>query len=329
MSALSGSQRALSGWPPPRLFRLLGAVLGGEVLGAVTLWITCFLLAIPGLIPLGGAQQWVWLPWQVDGIWALVGAIGWGYLVCTLIGVFVRQGIQRRGYQQPAAAWLRISIAVSGYGAMAIGHTATAHVCGAVVGGAVVIRLVAFNLDGSARGWRWALTPRRRVVVAIVALLAALSYSATHGFAADGSGGSFAGATIITHVGHTDQVDVGLSATRLPSQITGVTLTGPGAAHIRVYSIVLTSNGFPGTMIPRALRNQPGARRYSGYVWHPTRLPYSVPAGHQLTITAQVRLSSCGEVSVNTLKLHYTILGIATGETIGLQQPLTMSCLSG
>jgi hypothetical protein len=326
MSALSGSQRALAGWPPPRLFRLLGAVLGGEVLGAVTLWITCFVLTIAGVVPIGGAQQWVWLPWQIDGIWALVGAIGWGYLVCTLIGVFVRQGIQRRGHQQPAAAWLRISIAVSGYGAMAIGHTAAAHVCVAVVGGAVVIRLVAFNLDGSARGWRWALTPRRRVAVAVVALLAALSYCATHSFAADGDGGTFASGTIIAGVGHTDEVDVGLNATRLPAQITGVTLTGSGAAHFRVYSIVLTDNGSPMTVIPRTLRTQPGALPYGGYVLHPTRLPYSVPAGDEVAISALVKLSSCGDVSVNELKLHYTILGIATGETIALQQPLTMSC---
>jgi hypothetical protein len=310
MSALSGSPRAFDGWPPPRLFRLLGAVLGGEVLGAVTLWVTCVALAIAGAAPLGGAQQWVWLPWQIDGVWALAGAIAWGYLVCSLIGIFVGQGIARRGYAQPAGAWLRISIAISGYGAMAVGHTPAAHIFVAVVAGAVVIRLVAFNLDGSARPWRWSLTRRQRFVAVVVALLVALSYSATHGFAADGSGGTYPTGTIVTSVGHTDVVNVGLSASRLPMQVTGVTLTGPGAAHFEVRSIILTSNGNPGTVIPGT----------------PTRLPYRVGAGHELWMNAQVRLSSCGDISVNTLKLRYTILGIATGETIRLQQPLTMSC---
>jgi hypothetical protein len=312
MSALSGSQRAFNGWPPPRLFRLLGAVLGGEALAAVTLWISCVVLAIAGAVPLGGAQQWVWLPWQIDGIWALVGAIAWGYLVCTLIGLFVGQGIARRGYAQPAPAWLRISIAISGYGAMAVGHTPAAHIFVAVVAGAVVIRLVAFNLDGSARPWRWSLTRRQRLAAVVVALLLALSYTVTHGFAADGSGGTYPTGKIITGVGHTDQVDVGLSASRLPTQITGVTLTGPGAAHFQVRSIVLTSNGSPDAGIPRI----------------PTHLPYRVGSGDELWISARVRLSSCGEVSANTLKLRYTILGIATGETIRLRQPLTMSCRS-
>jgi hypothetical protein len=310
MSALSGSPRAFNGWPPPRLFRLLGALLGGEVLAAVMLWITCIVLAIAGAVPLGGAQQWVWLPWQIDGIWALVGALAWGYLVCSLIGMFVGQGIARRGYAQPAAAWLRISIAISGYGAMVVAQTAAARIFVAVVAGAVVIRLVAFNLDGSARPWRWSITQRQRLAAVVVALLVALSYTTTHGFAADGSGGTYPTGAIVTHVGHTDMVDVGLSASRLPAQVTGVTLTGPGAAHFRVHAIVLTGNG-------NAVGQIPGI---------PTHLPYRVGSGNQLWISAQVRLSSCGDISVNTLKLRYTILGIATGETIRLQQPLTMTC---
>jgi hypothetical protein len=246
--------------------------------------------------------------------------------VCSLVGRLVRARVERRGYGPPAAGWVRISIGISGYGAMAVGDTPGAHIVVAVVAGALMIRFVAFSFDGSARAWRWSLTPRLQVAAALVALLAALSYSATHGFAADGSGGNYSSAVIVAHVGHAEQVEVGLSLVRAPVEITGVSLTGAGAAHFSVSSIVISRNGLDEVVIPRILRNQPGAHQFSGYVWHPTRLPYRVPAGQEIWITALVRLSSCGDVRVNTLKLQYTILGIGTGESIPLQQPLTMAC---
>jgi len=325
MSALSGSPRTFDG-PRPRLFRLLGAVLGGEVLAAVTLWILGIILTVLGLAPLGGAQQWVWLPWHIDGAWALVGAIGWGYLVCTLVAVLVRDGITRRGYEKPQAAWMRISIAISGYGAMAVGHTGAAHAFAAVIAGAVVIRLVAFNLDGSARAWRWHLTACEQVLAVLIAAFVGFSYSALHPFAADGDGGTFASGTIMAHVGHTDEVDVGLNAVRLATEVTGVTLTGPGATHFKAGSIVLTRNGNPETVVPHWARVHLAGPPYGGYVLHPTRFPYRVPAGDEVWITSQIRLSSCADISVNTLTLHYTILGISTNESIPLQQPLNLSC---
>lgn len=305
MSALARSPRALDGWRRPSLFGLLAAVLGGEVMGAVTLWVISVILAIPGIAPFGGAQRWVWLPWQIDGLWALLGAIGWGYLVCTLVAALVADRVERRGYGRPAAAWLRIAIAISGYGAMAVGRTAATHVFVAIVAGAVVIRLVVFNLDGSPRAWRWVMPRRARVVSAIAAALVALSYSATHAFAGDGDGGTYGSGTIITHLGHTETISVGLSQIRLPVDITGATFTGPGAAHVRVSSLSL-GMGFP-----------------TG----PLRLPYRLGAGRSLWIDATVRLTSCGDVTVNSLKLRYTVLGIATSESIPLQQPLSMGCL--
>jgi hypothetical protein len=326
MSALSGSPQTFDGWPRPRLFKLLGAVIGGEVLGWVVLWILGIVLEVAGLAPLGGAQQWVWLPWHIDGVWAVVGAIGWGYLVCTLVGVLVSDGITRRGYERPAAAWLRISIAISGYGAMAVGRTNGARVALAVLGAAVVIRLVAFNPDGSARAWRWTLTPRQRVLMLLLAALVGLSYTALHPFTANGNGGNYASATIVAHVGHTNEVDIGLNAIHIPAQITAVTLTGSGAAHFRVHSIVLTTNGQPETVIPRRLGNQYGARLYGGYVQHATRFPYRAPTGKGVWITAQVTLTSCAAISVNTLRLRYTMLGISTAESIPLSQPLKLRC---
>lgn len=160
MSALAPAPRAFAAWRRPSLFRLLAAVLAGEVVGAVVLWCAAIVLSVLGLAPIGGAQHWFWLPWTVNGVWALAGAIGWGYMVCCLIARLVAERIERRGYGRPAAGWLRVAIAISGYGGMAVGDTGGAHVLAAVVGGAAVIRLVAFNLSGSLRAWRW--TPARR-----------------------------------------------------------------------------------------------------------------------------------------------------------------------
>lgn len=303
----------------------MAAVLGGEVLGAVLLWIAGIVSAMVGIAPFGGAQQWVWLPWTVDGVWALVGAIGWGYLVCTLVGRLVAARIESRGYGRPAAGWLRISIAVSGYGGMAVGHTPGAHVVTAVVAGAVVIRLVAFNLDGSLRPWRWTAPSRVQLVGALLAAIVGLSYSGLHAFAADGSGGTYNTGAINAHVGHTETVMVGLSHLRLPAAITGVTLTGPGATHVTASGLVISPNSSV-ELIPAKMRSWPGAKHFRGFVWHPTPLPYQVGAGEDVWINMDVKLAACGDVTLNTLKLRYTVLGISTGETIPLQQPLTLSC---
>ena len=308
----------------PSLFRLIGAVLGGEVLAAVELWVATIVLALLGVAPLG-AGDWIWLPWQVDGAWALLGAIGWGYLVSTLVAATVRRGIERRGYGRPAAGWMRISIAVSGYGAMAIGHTPGAHMAAAVIGGAIVIRLVAFNLDGSVREWRWSAPPRAGLAGATAAVIVAFSYSGLHSLAATGDGGTFSSGVVHAHVGHTTTISVGLSHMLVPIEITDVGFGGPGSAHLSASGLIISPD--PGLqMIPRKLRSYPGAHRFRGFAWHPTPLPYRVGSGTTVWVTMNVQLRACAEVTVNVLELRYRVLGIGTGETIALRQPLTLSC---
>jgi hypothetical protein len=217
-----------------------------------------------------------------------------------------------------------IAIAISGYGAMAVGHTAAAHVFAAVVAGAALTRLIAFRKDGSARRWPWAMSSRMRVGAALVALLVALSYSALHPFAADGDGGTYAGGITYAPLRLTELVDVGLSESRFPVTINSVTLTGPGVAHVRLWPALLNL-GSLNASVPAELRHLPGGpRTFDGY--GSRRLPFHLPASEQLWLTVQVRLISCGDVSLNTLKLRYTVLGIATSQTIPLQSPLTLRC---
>lgn len=309
MSAITTPVGDVGGFRRPSLSGLTMSVLGGELLAAVVLWIAGIVLDILAIAPIGGGNEWVWLPWRIDGPWALVGAIGWGYVVCSLVAVFVGQSIERRGYERPATAWLVIAIAISGYGAMAVGRTAGAHVVVAVLAGAVFTRLIAFRRDGSARGWRWIVEPRLRLQLMLFALIAGLSYSALHPFAADGSGGSYGSATVYAHRHQFEIADVGLSESRVPVDITSVTLTGPGANHVRLSPPVLGLGSV----------NDSTASR-------PTRPPYRLGANQQLWISTQVELTSCGFVKLNTLKLRYTVLGIATQQTIPLQSPLTLRC---
>ncbi|HWD69539.1 MAG TPA: hypothetical protein VG293_05050 [Solirubrobacteraceae bacterium] len=41
---------------------MLGAVLAGEFVAGVVLWVASIVLAIARLAPFGGAHEWVWLP---------------------------------------------------------------------------------------------------------------------------------------------------------------------------------------------------------------------------------------------------------------------------
>ena len=111
--------------------------------------------------------------------------------MCVVAAWFVGGSVERCGFNRPAAGWLRIAIAISGYGAMALGQTVGARVLYAVVLGAMVVRVLVFVADGNARSWPWSLGRRVQVLVALLAMLVGASYGVTHAFAADGSGGSY------------------------------------------------------------------------------------------------------------------------------------------
>jgi hypothetical protein len=279
----------------------MGAVFGGEVLGFVVLWIPTMLLGALRLAPLSGENSWVWLPWQVDGIWAFAAAIAWGYLICLIVAIPVGQAIERRGYGRPAPGWMRISIAVSGYGGMAVGDTGFAHVVVAVLGGAGVIRLVAFDRTGSVRAWRWRAPRGFQIAAGLALALIALSYSVTHSFASEGSGLSRGNLTL--KVGHSDSFYVATANGRVPVDITGVSFTGIGLGHVVVSShLSIQPTGEPAM-----------------------RPPFHVAAGKQLWISATLKMASCGMASVSGVRLSYTVLGIKSAQTIALPAQ-TLNC---
>jgi hypothetical protein len=308
MSALAPAPQLADGSRRPPLGRLMGAVFGGEVLAVLVLWIPTMLLGGLRLAPLGGGSSWVWLPWQIDGIWALAGAVAWGYLICLIVAIPVTQAIERRGYGRPAAGWMRISIAVSGYGAMAVGETSFARVVVAVLAGAAMTRLVAFDRDGSVRAWRWR-TPLRFQIAAGVALaLIALSYSVTHSFVYEGTGLSSGNLTL--KVGHSDSFYVATANGRVPVDITGVSFTGTGLDHV-----VVSSN----------FSSQPAGESATRPAGEPGPPPYHLGAGKPLWLTATLRMASCGTATISGVRLSYTALGIKTAQTIALPAQ-TLDC---
>jgi hypothetical protein len=242
-----------------------------------------------------------------------------------VVAWFVGGSVERRGFDRPAAGWLRIAIAISGYGAMALGHTVGARVFYAVVLGAIVVRMLVFVADGSARSWSWSPGRRVQVLAALLAVLVGVSYGVTHAFAADGSGGSYSSQATDVRPGQTETVDVGLSHVRFGAEVHAATLTGPGAENVAVRSMVLHVGNPLELTPPSMLRNIPKAFR-SSLALTSTRLPYRVPAGQELWISIRVVLRFCSTATLNTLKLRYSILGIPTAASIPIGTPLTLNC---
>ena len=309
----------------PSAWGLAWPVFAGEFQAAVVLWAIAIPVALLTLAPLGGPQEWLWLPWRIDGAWALIGGVGWGYLVCAVVAWFVGGSIERRGFDRPAAGWLRIAIAISGYGAMALGHTGGARVLCAVVLGAIVVRVLGFASDGNARTWPWSPGSGVRFLAALSATLIGFSYGVTHAFAADGSGGSYVSQATYVRPGQTETIDVGLSHVLFGVEVQSATVTGPHAANASVRSMVLHLGSPLELTTPAMLRSLPKAFR-SSLALTSTKLPYRVPAGQDLWISVRVALRSCSAATLDTLRLRYTILGMPTAASVRIGSPLTLDC---
>jgi hypothetical protein len=248
------------------------------------------------------------LPWHVDGVWGLVAGGAWGLVTCFVTAVFVCDAIARRRVEPPATGWVAVSIAVGGYAGLALGSGFASQVICAVGLSAITLWLLAFDVTGRARVWRWSASRRARVLMATGALLVALSYSVTHAFLANGSVSS-GNLQAAVRVGHAQTFGVGLSGMRLPITVQSVAFTGPGSFNARLNAAALNLSA----ALPRD-------GRFS------TERPFRVPAGRSLWITVRVSLRKCQSATLDTLKLGYTVLGVRTNATISLSSPMTLTC---
>ncbi len=313
MSALADS-RARTGSRPPGYGPLLFATLSAQVLTGVALWVVQFPFALLGVAPSSVADS-LWLPWCVDGAWSGVGVAAYVLIVCVLGGAMAASRVEHRRIARPAAAWAWLAFGAAGYAAIALGHSSGVRLILAVVLAPLTLRLFAYRVDGSRRPWPSRLSlGRRGLAPALAAAVAlALSYSATHAFAENGSAGSTAS---MAGSGHAVVLAVGLQGIAVPSQITGVRLDGHGTESLRVLRIALSAQrGGPGETVAAA---GPVARSL------PMRL--QAQSGGWLAVRFTVRSCPAHSPRIDAITLHYRVLGIATLERIPLWRELQLDC---
>ena len=303
MSALSGrwgQARRSVGPARPGYPVLLSATFAAQLECGLALWLTDIGLAIVRMAP-GGSAVNPFLPWQIDGLWALAGAAGWAYLVSRLIARRLVNRIIGRDRTAPSTGWTAVAVAVGGYGALALGHSTAIRLLLAVTVTPLIVGALAYTPDGRPRPWTVPAGRRTRVVVAASALLLAVAYSVPHPFSTPGSGGTYATGVNRLTPGQTVEVDVGLSGHLLPTQLTAVTLDQ--AAVLRTAT----------------LSGAPAASRGD-------RLPAYLPAGGPW-LSLHIGLSCpASPATISHATLHYRVLGIATSQRIALGERVRLAC---
>jgi hypothetical protein len=327
MSALAGPYtRTADRGRRPSVFGLAASVLAGGFTAGLLFWAIGLPLGWLSMIPLDGQPfRSPWLPWQVEGMWALVAAVGWGSVTCVVTAEFVCEAITRRRTERPATEWAAVSVAVGGYAGLALGSSSGTKAFYAVGLGAVTLWLLAFDVTGRPRVWRWPASRRVRMLTVAGALLVALSYSVTHAFLADGSA-TPGNSPVAVRVGQSRIFGVGLDGMRVPITVQSVTLTGPGSANVRVGAIALNLNASgPAVALSRYGRSSGG--HGAGLARTALRQPFRVPAGRSLWISVRISLRACQSATLDTMKLGYTVLGVRTSASIPLSGPMTLICV--
>jgi hypothetical protein len=215
MSALADS-RVQAGSRPPAYGSLLLATLSAQIMTGLALWVVQLPFALIGIAPISAAQS-LWLPWGVGGWWSALGLAAYVLIVSVVGGSMVARRVEYRGIARPAPAWIWLAFGASGYGAELLGRSGGARLVLAVVLAPLTVRLFAYRVDGSRRGWPSRLSLGRRLLSAglLGAAVLALSYSTTHAFAQDGSAGA---SSPTLWPGQAMVLDVGLQGIALPSQ---------------------------------------------------------------------------------------------------------------
>ncbi len=319
MSALA-DRHAQTRLRRPAYLPLVLATLPAQISTGLMLWIVQLPFALLGIGPTSlGAN--VWVPWKPAGSWSALGLAAYALIVCVLGGAMVGARLADRGIARPAPAWAWLAFGASGYAAMALGETGGARLLLAIVLALLTVRLLGYRVDGAPRPWpsrpaagRWPSRPaagRAGVVAALlVAAVLALSYSATHAFAQNGSAGAESAAL---SPGETTVLNVGVDGIVLPARVTGVQLDGRGAGRVAVVRAAAASE-------------VAGRATVAGPVAH--ALPVWLPARAGTWLAVGIRLLSCPAraVRIDAVTLRYRVLGIATSERIPLWSAERISC---
>jgi hypothetical protein len=274
-------------------------------------------LADSRVAPISAAQS-LWLPWGVGGWWSALGLAAYVLIVSVVGGSMVARRVEYRGIARPAPAWIWLAFGASGYGAELLGRSGGARLVLAVVLAPLTVRLFAYRVDGSRRGWPSRLSLGRRLLSAglLGAAVLALSYSTTHAFAQDGSAGA---SSPTLWPGQAMVLDVGLQGIALPSQITAVDLDGRGVGAVSVIRAALTGEG-GGRLI------SDGSSAVTGPVAR--ALPVRVAPRTGTWLAVGLRLHGCPARSprIDAITIHYRVLGIATSERIALWSSVQVAC---
>jgi hypothetical protein len=304
----------------PGYWKLLPGTLYGQVVGSIALWGACMVLALLAVAGISFSGDGIYLPWQIDGAWSLTAAIGWGTLVATLMGVWVRQGVANRTGVTPALGWCMLAAGIGGYGSMLIAQSAGIEVLLAVGLTPPLVSVLAFESSGEPRPFPFAQTLSgggRIGILAALTLVLVAPYGLLHPFVANGSGaysssmGSTSGDSGVysVHVGQPVRVSAGLQGGRLGVTVTSVRLLA-SSSELRLSDVVVTT-GDPGSPLSKA-RGLP-------VVLHPRRL---------LWITYSAALTGCvgREGRVDRVRVYYRIWGLALSQTVPLQTPTALTC---
>ena len=308
MSVLSGYAPAVEtpGRRPRGLWR---ATLTGQVVGLLVLWVISFAFAFVPLAGLGSNFS-IYLPWRIDGLWALAGAIGWCWLVTALIASVVRYSLWSKEIARPRVAWVQLSVGIAGYGALLLTRSDGGRLAIAVVGAPVLLGVLGYRRDGRVRAWpvrldRWV------AVLGVVALVVlAGSYSVPHAFVLDGGDSISAGGVDHVRLGKAMAINLQTNGVLPATDVQGVSIAGRGTAALRIRSARYALD-YPGL---------PGRRS--------TPLPFKVPSRRSLWVTLNVALRSCPStpVVIDRLDLSYRTLGIDTTMSVALKDPVRLAC---
>jgi hypothetical protein len=314
MSALA-DRHARTGSRPPAYLPLVLATLPAQLSTGLVLWIVQLPFALLGIGPTSlGAN--IWVPWEPAGSWSALGLAAYVLIVCILGGAMAGARLADRGIARPAPAWAWLAFGASGYAAMALGETGGARLLLAIVLAPLTVRLLGYRVDGAPRPWPSRLAAGRRGLVAalLVAAVLALSYSATHAFAQNGSAGAESAAL---SPGETTVLNAGVDGIALPARVSGVQLDGRGAGRVAVVRAAAASEQ-GGPVAGRAAVVGPVAHA----------LPVSLPARAGTWLAVGIRLLSCPAraVRIDAVTLRYRVLGIATSERIPLWSAERISC---